>query len=47
MSSTLDFAMELIARPSVTPEDAGCQQLMADKLIAAATANSLVAAQLI
>ncbi len=35
MSSTLDFAMELIARPSVTPEDAGCQQLMADKLIAA------------
>jgi succinyl-diaminopimelate desuccinylase len=35
MSSTLDFAMELIARPSVTPEDGGCQQLMADKLAAA------------
>jgi len=35
MSSTLDFAMELIARASVTPEDGGCQQLMADKLAAA------------
>ncbi len=35
MNSTLDFAMELIARPSVTPDDKGCQQLMTDKLAAA------------
>lgn len=32
MTSTLDFAKQLIARPSVTPEDGGCQQLMADRL---------------
>jgi succinyl-diaminopimelate desuccinylase len=32
MSSTLDFAIELIERKSVTPEDAGCQQLIAERL---------------
>ncbi|MFN3785250.1 MAG: succinyl-diaminopimelate desuccinylase, partial [Thiothrix sp.] len=32
MSATLDFAIELISRPSVTPEDAGCQQLLAARL---------------
>ena len=32
MSSTLDFAIELIERESVTPEDAGCQQLIAERL---------------
>ena len=31
---TLDFAMQLIARPSVTPNDAGCQELMAARLAA-------------
>jgi succinyl-diaminopimelate desuccinylase len=35
MSATVDFAIELIERQSVTPEDAGCQQLIADKLQAA------------
>lgn len=29
---TLALAMELIAKPSVTPEDAGCQNLMAERL---------------
>ena len=29
---TLDFAMELLRRCSVTPEDAGCQQLVAERL---------------
>ena len=33
-SSTLDLAFELISRPSVTPEDCGCQQLMAERLSA-------------
>jgi Acetylornithine deacetylase/Succinyl-diaminopimelate desuccinylase and related deacylases len=28
MSSTLKLAMELISRPSVTPQDAGCQALL-------------------
>jgi succinyl-diaminopimelate desuccinylase len=32
MSATLDLAKELISRPSVTPEDAGCQPLMCDRL---------------
>lgn len=32
MSSTLALAMELIARPSVTPEDRGCQDLLGDRL---------------
>jgi succinyl-diaminopimelate desuccinylase len=35
MSSTVDFAMELIGRESVTPEDSGCQQLIAKRLEAA------------
>jgi len=29
---TLEFACELIRRPSVTPDDADCQQLLADRL---------------
>ncbi len=33
-SPVLALARDLIARPSVTPEDAGCQQLMADHLAA-------------
>jgi len=32
MSATLDLARELIARPSVTPDDAGCQELLAARL---------------
>ncbi len=32
LSATVELARELIARPSVTPEDAGCQQLMAEHL---------------
>ncbi len=32
MSNTLELAKDLISRPSVTPEDKGCQQLMADRL---------------
>lgn len=32
MSATLDLAIELIGRRSVTPEDAGCQQLMMERL---------------
>jgi succinyl-diaminopimelate desuccinylase len=32
MSSTLELAMELIRRPSVTPVDAGCQALIAARL---------------
>lgn len=34
MSATFDLACALIARPSVTPDDAGCQALMADRLAA-------------
>ncbi len=34
MSDVLELCCELIRRPSVTPEDAGCQQLMADRLSA-------------
>ena len=30
---TLELARELIARPSVTPEDGGCQRLIADRLV--------------
>ncbi len=33
-SEVLDLTMELIRRPSVTPADEGCQQLMADRLVA-------------
>jgi succinyl-diaminopimelate desuccinylase len=32
MSETLNLAMDLISRPSVTPEDHGCQLLMMDRL---------------
>lgn len=32
MSDTLDLAMELIRRESVTPDDGGCQQLIAERL---------------
>lgn len=32
MSATLDLCRQLIARPSVSPEDGGCQQLMAGRL---------------
>ena len=31
-SPVLALARDLIARPSVTPEDAGCQTLMAEHL---------------
>ncbi len=31
---TLELAMALIARPSVTPDDAGCQELLIDRLSA-------------
>ena len=34
MSATLDLALELIRRPSVTPVDAGCQELLAARLSA-------------
>ena len=32
MSDVLDFTCELIARPSLTPDDAGCQALIAERL---------------
>ncbi|HVI58344.1 MAG TPA: succinyl-diaminopimelate desuccinylase [Luteimonas sp.] len=32
MSEVLDLARELIARPSVTPDDSGCQALLAERL---------------
>ena len=32
MSEVLDLTRDLIARPSVTPDDAGCQALIADRL---------------
>lgn len=32
MSSVLELAQDLISRASVTPEDAGCQQIIADRL---------------
>ncbi len=35
MSATLELARELIQRPSVTPEDAGCQHCIAERLAAA------------
>ena len=34
MSATLDLAEQLIARRSVTPEDGGCQELVAARLAA-------------
>ena len=35
MTSTLEFAIDLIERRSITPDDCGCQQLIAEKLAAA------------
>ncbi len=35
MSAVLDLAVDLLARPSVTPDDAGCQALIAGRLAAA------------
>lgn len=35
MSDVLDLTTALVARPSVTPDDAGCQQLIAARLAAA------------
>ncbi|MBU0501384.1 MAG: succinyl-diaminopimelate desuccinylase [Gammaproteobacteria bacterium] len=35
MTETLELALDLISRPSITPEDAGCQALMMDRLAAA------------
>ncbi len=32
MNDTLYLAKELISRPSVTPNDAGCQQLIYERL---------------
>lgn len=32
MSTTLDLAIELISRPSITPNDAGCQLVLAERL---------------
>ncbi len=32
MSDTLDLAIDLISRPSVTPQDKGCQDLLIDRL---------------
>lgn len=34
MSATLELTQDLISRPSVTPSDEGCQQLIADRLAA-------------
>ncbi len=34
MEKTLQLCSDLIRRPSVTPQDCGCQQLMLDKLLA-------------
>lgn len=39
MSATLDLAIDLISRPSVTPEDAGCQALMMKRLSASGFRN--------
>jgi succinyl-diaminopimelate desuccinylase len=33
MSRTLQLAEQLISRPSVTPEDAGCQQILGERLL--------------
>ena len=32
MSATIELARQLIARPSVTPQDQGCQQMLAERL---------------
>jgi succinyl-diaminopimelate desuccinylase len=39
MSETLELAKELIRRPSVTPDDCGCQQLLAERLEQAGFTN--------
>ncbi len=39
MSETLDLTIDLIRRPSVTPEDAGCQALMMERLAALGFVN--------
>ncbi len=39
MSETLDLAIDLIRRPSVTPDDAGCQASMMERLAALGFAN--------
>lgn len=39
MSETLDLAIKLIRRPSVTPNDAGCQPLLMERLAAAGFDN--------
>ncbi len=39
MSEVLQLACDLIARPSVTPEDAGCQAMVAERLATAGFAN--------
>jgi len=39
MSDTLDLAIDLISRESVTPEDAGCQETMMNRLAACGFAN--------
>jgi succinyl-diaminopimelate desuccinylase len=31
-SATLKLACDLIARPSITPEDAGCQDVLIERL---------------
>jgi succinyl-diaminopimelate desuccinylase len=33
MSRTLELTRELVARPSITPQDAGCQHLVAERLL--------------
>lgn len=42
MSATLDLAIDLISRPSVTPEDAGCQNLMMERLAASGFRNEVM-----
>ena len=32
MSETLDLVIQLIAKPSITPEDAGCQDLIIERI---------------
>ncbi len=42
-SAVLDLVKDLIARPSVTPEDIGCQQVLTDRLAASGFAPRTVA----
>ena len=41
-SDTLQLTQDLIARPSVTPADHGCQQLLMDRLAATGFRNELL-----